>query len=266
MKTKVSIWYHNKVELPNMLYATMLCGLSLMYSSHASDTIDVAEVSGGYFLPMYGIIENESVFVDSFSIMPHLVTNQEYAEFVRENRNWLRSQVRPLFADESYLSYWTSDTTFADSLALAPVTNVSWFAAKAYCECQGMRLPTTNEWEFVAMADQHNVDARKDSLYTASILRAYETRGTNLFPVGLHPPNMWGVYDIHTYVWEWTSDFNAIMISGENRDNNNAGLFCGAGSLGATDLMNYAAFMRYAFRNSIEATYTLRGLGFRCVK
>ncbi len=264
MLNRVSIWYGKMNSIQRSLLASMIFGLSLMYSSHASDTNHMADVSGGYFVPMYGVVDNESVFVDSFSIMPHLVTNQEFLTFVRENRKWMKSNVRRLFADEGYLSYWTSDTTFTDSLKFAPVASVSWFAAKAYCECQGMRLPTTNEWEFVAMADSKVVDARKDSVYTASILKAYELRGTNLLPVGLYPPNIWGVYDIHKYVWEWTSDFNAIMISGENRDNNNAGLFCGAGSLGASDLMNYAAFMRYAFRNSIEAKYTLRGLGFRC--
>jgi formylglycine-generating enzyme required for sulfatase activity len=43
-------------------------------------------------------------------------------------------------------------------------------------------------------------------------------------------------------------------------------LFCAAGAVGATDLMNYAAFMRYAFRGSIKANYAMRNLGFRCAK
>ena len=43
-------------------------------------------------------------------------------------------------------------------------------------------------------------------------------------------------------------------------------LFCGSGSVNATDLMNYAAFMRYAFRGSIKANYTTKNLGFRCAK
>ena len=30
--------------------------------------------------------------------------------------------------------------------------------------------------------------------------------------------------------------------------------------------MNYAAFMRYAFRGSIKANYTTKNLGFRCAK
>ena len=34
------------------------------------------------------------------------------------------------------------------------MTNISWFAAKEYCECQGKRLATLDEWEYVAMADE----------------------------------------------------------------------------------------------------------------
>ena len=30
--------------------------------------------------------------------------------------------------------------------------------------------------------------------------------------------------------------------------------------------MNYAAFMRYAFRGSLKANYSTRNLGFRCAK
>ena len=73
---------------------------------------------------------------------------------------------------------------------------------------------------------------------------------------------------MHGLVWEWTSDFNSIFLSGESRkdkdtDNN---LFCGSGSVNATDLMNYAAFMRYAFRGSLKAKYTTKNLGFRCAQ
>ena len=43
-------------------------------------------------------------------------------------------------------------------------------------------------------------------------------------------------------------------------------LFCGAGSLGASDRANYPAFMRFGFRSSLRAGYTVHNLGFRCAK
>ncbi|HEU5123837.1 MAG TPA: formylglycine-generating enzyme family protein, partial [Verrucomicrobiae bacterium] len=43
-------------------------------------------------------------------------------------------------------------------------------------------------------------------------------------------------------------------------------LFCGAGSVGAKDVRNFPAFMRYGFRSSLKANYCVHNLGFRCAK
>ena len=86
--------------------------------------------------------------------------------------------------------------------------------------------------------------------------------------VGSTFENYWGIYDMHGLVWEWVYNFNAVLISGESRkdvDTDNK-LFCAGGSVGSTDLMNYAAFMRYAFRGSIKANYCIQNLGFRCAQ
>jgi formylglycine-generating enzyme required for sulfatase activity len=37
-----------------------------------------------------------------------------------------------------------------ESAAAQPVTQVSWFAAQAYCEAQHARLPDWYEWELAA--------------------------------------------------------------------------------------------------------------------
>lgn len=69
-------------------------------------------------------------------------------------------------------------------------------------------------------------------------------------------------------VWEWTSDFNSVMISGESRkdgDKDNS-LFCVGGSVNASDLMDCAPFMCFAFRGSVKASYCIQSLGFRCAK
>ncbi|UZH56817.1 formylglycine-generating enzyme family protein [Salinimicrobium tongyeongense] len=227
----------------------------------------MVEVRGGEFIPLYGT--KTEVPVGNFLMDVYPVTNAEFLEFVEQNPRWRKSQVKQLFADENYLRSWKNDLSLgSDNLPNSPVTNVSWFAAKNYCECQDKRLPSIDEWEYVAMANETSPDARSEKSYNQYILSWYETPNTFKNTVGNTFKNYWGVFDLHGLVWEWTSDFNSVMIGGESRqdstgDNN---LFCGAAAVGATDLMNYAAFMRYAFRGSVKARYSVKNLGFRCVR
>lgn len=235
-------------------------------ASFAQDKeIEMARIKGGEFLPLYGV-DSARVAVKTFLLDIYPVTNADYLKFVQKNPDWSKSRVIKLFADERYLYHWKSDLNISEeTLPNAPITNVSWFAAKKYCECQGKRLPTLDEWEYAAMADETSPDARIKDSYNQKILSWYETPKTFDNPIGSNSRNYWGVYDLHGLVWEWALDFNSVLISGESRKGNSTdrNLFCG-GAVGATDLMNYAAFMRYAFRGSIKARYSIKNLGFRC--
>lgn len=230
-------------------------------------TEKMARVGSGSYLPLYGT-KNE-VKVDAFMMDVFPVTNQEFLDFVKKHPRWKRSQVKSLFADDHYLNTWQNDETLGENqLPNSPVTNVSWYAAKEYCKCQGKRLPTMDEWEYAAMASKTKPDARTDESYNQYILNWYETPKTYDNEIGKTFKNYWGIYDLHGLVWEWTSDFNSVMISGESRkgSSGDTNLFCGGAAVGASDLMNYAAFMRYALRGSIKANYSVKNLGFRCVK
>nr|WP_321228418.1 formylglycine-generating enzyme family protein [uncultured Psychroserpens sp.] len=225
-------------------------------------------IEGSRYLPLYGR-DSTVVEVKDFEMDVYPVTNAQYKEFVNNFPKWQKSKALKLFVDKSYLANWTSDLELKISEKTnSPVSYVSWFAAKAYCECQGKRLPTVDEWEYAAMADETTKDARVKSEYNAKILTWYEAPRSNENTIGLNPKNVWGVHDLHGLVWEWTLDFNSVLITGESRkdvdkDNN---LFCGSAAVNATDLMNYAAFMRYAIRGSLKAKYSMKNLGFRCVK
>ena len=229
---------------------------------------NMALIGSGSYVPLYGD-DSIRVEVQSFNMDVYPVTNAEYEIFLKEYPAWNKDKVIALYADKNYLTQFDESGNLShDANPNAAATNVSWFAAKKYCECQGKRLPTLDEWEFAAMADETTPDARKKSTYNEYILSWYETPRTFNKEVGGTFKNYWGVYDMHGLVWEWTLDFNSVLISGESRkdmdkDNN---LFCGAAAIGASDLMNYAAFMRYAFRGSLKARYSVRNLGFRCAQ
>ena len=71
-------------------------------------------------------------------------------------------------------------------------------------------------------------------------------------------PDFHGVRGLHGLVWEWVVDFNTAMVTGESRADTGLerDLFCGAGSVGAKDTTDYAAFMRQALRSSLQANNT----------
>ena len=147
------------------------------------------------------------------------------------------------------------------------VVNVSWFAAQAFCNARGHDLPTVAQWEFAARASETLADGGADSDYRKQILEWYAQHSDPLTEeMGQSRENYWGIHDMHGLVWEWTLDFSSALTSGESRADSavDTQLYCASGSVGAADPSDYAAFMRYGFRSSLEATYGLPNLGFRC--
>jgi formylglycine-generating enzyme required for sulfatase activity len=225
-------------------------------------------VKGGTYIPLFrGSGEAKPGKVQSFLMDKYPVTNAEFLEFVKANPQWQRSSVKRIFADKSYLKHWEGDTKpGADIIPQSPVTNVSWFAAKAYAEWCGKRLPTVAEWEYAASAGKTKPNAVNDRENINRILQWYSQRSSKLEKVGSTDKNYWGVYDMFGLIWEWTYDFNSILITGDSRGDSNPAqtVFCGNNAGG--DAGNYPAFMRYGFRSSLKANYTVHNLGFRCVK
>ena len=158
------------------------------------------------------------------------VTNAEFAEFVRKHPEWRRDRVTPLFAEQQYLAHWTSATEPDAAIVHQPVVQVSWFAASAYCEARGARLPTWYEWEYAE---------------TASKSRAH---------------------DLHAVAWEWVYDLSSLLVSGDNREQSDPDSlrFCGPGALTMEQKENYATIMRIAMLSSVQARYTSATMGFRC--
>lgn len=255
---------------------SILCGLFLLgicSSIQAQKLIParMSHIQGGTFVPLYGS-DTLPLEVDAFYLDQYPVSNSEYRAFVEANPQWRKSMVKKLFADEGYLRNWTTDFIMGpeeEKIANSPVTQVSWFAAKAYCECQGKRLPTVKEWEFAALASENNPNASRDAAFYQRSLDWYSQPNPKyLPPVDSGFRNYYEVYGLIGMVWEWTLDFNSSLLVGESRANSSLDrqLFCGAGASSSKDVENYVAFMRYAFRSSLKANYTVSNLGFRCAK
>ncbi|RYZ73601.1 MAG: formylglycine-generating enzyme family protein [Lysobacteraceae bacterium] len=205
-----------------------------------------------------------------FALMRQPVTNAEFLDFVRSHPQWRRDRVARVFAEPRYLSHWSAaDALGSKALPGQPVTQVSWFAAQAYCEAQGARLPSWDEWEYAAAADETRRDARRDPAWRERILRWYSRPSSQALPrAGLQAPNAYGVQDLHGLVWEWTEDFSSLLVAADNRNQGDAdnAKFCGAGALSMDDRDNYAVLMRVAMLSSLEADDTTGNVGFRCAK
>lgn len=198
------------------------------------------------------------------------VTNAEFLDFVRRNPDWQRGRAPEVFAEPRYLKHWQGPTTLGPAaLPEQPVTNVSWFAAQAYCEAQGARLPTWAEWEYAAAADETRADARSDPAWRERILAWYSLPSNRpLAAVGQGPADLHGVRDLHGLVWEWVEDYSAMLVSADNRDQGDPDnlKFCGAGALAMDDRENYAVLMRVAMLSALQAEDTTANLGFRCAR
>lgn len=226
----------------------------------------MAEIEGGTVELLFPIEGEEATPIAAFRMDRYPVTNREFLDFVTANPSWARSSVPEVFATVGYLAGWQSDFHIGDLNPEAPVTNVSWFAAAAYCEARGDRLPTEAEWEYVGKAGQLSPNGTLEPGYNERVLTLTASRSSTPGPVGQSDPNYFGVYDMHGSVWEWVFDIGAGMATGDSRSEGDRRLqlVCGGGSAGASDKSDYAAFLRYAFRNGLEGNYSNGSLGFRC--
>jgi formylglycine-generating enzyme required for sulfatase activity len=83
-----------------------------------------------------------------------------------------------------------------------PVTTVTWFEARAYCDKLKKRLPTEAEWEKAAKG---GTEERPTKLFEYAWYNANALQGTK--PVGKLKPNGYGIYDMLGNVREWTNDW-----------------------------------------------------------
>ncbi|MBI2340880.1 MAG: SUMF1/EgtB/PvdO family nonheme iron enzyme [Deltaproteobacteria bacterium] len=96
-----------------------------------------------------------------------------------------------------------------------PAVFVTWPEAKAYCEAQGKRLPTGEEWERAARGPQgyeygtHSGTLNHQEAQYCSVSEAVHATNESdvvhaAVDVKSFQPNGYGVYDMTGNVWEWT--------------------------------------------------------------
>jgi formylglycine-generating enzyme required for sulfatase activity len=238
-------------------------------AASAGDATYVSIPAGTFVSVLTNGASTAPTSVASFAMRATPVTNNEFRAFLTTHPEWLRGRAPATFVDSSYLHRWQSDSSAGTALAGdQPVTSVSWFAAQAFCESEGARLPTWYEWEYVAAANETRADARRSPEWRAHILAWYAQSSSTPVPAVGGPANFYGVRDMHGLIWEWVDDFNALLVSADSRNQGDPDKlqFCGAGAISLQDRENYAVLMRIALLSSLNAPDTTNNLGFRCAR
>lgn len=182
--------------------------------SMGSDSQLIKQLCKAQDLP-YDYLSSETpahmVTVSSFYIDKYEVTNKEFKKFIDQVPSWQKTNIPDSFHNGDYLKSWT-DNSYPPGQGNLPVNYVSWYAAMAYAQWLGKRLPTEAEWEYAARAGIKNKKYPWGSDKIDSTFANYGNYVKKLTAGGTYKPNAYGIYDLAGNVWEycldeWDQDF-----------------------------------------------------------
>lgn len=160
-----------------------------------------------------------TVSVDAFYLDKYPVTNAQYKLFMDANPEWQKlriptkwhewgnPKILALFSrihDGGYLINWNGND-FPIGKGDHPVTHISWYAAMAYAQWVGKRLPTEAEWEKAALGGVPKQKYPWGNFMNSDNANCGENVGDTTH-VGKYPANNFGLFDMVGNTWEWCLD------------------------------------------------------------
>lgn len=264
-----------------------------------ADTSKWATIPAGEF--HHGQFDDMATIDKDYEMMVYLVTNQQYAEFLNaaladgtikadgdkivgfypgDKFNGAKHEERieagdwiyiPLNDPSLKLNFDRKVFTVKQGWGNHPMTMVSWFGARGYCDYYGWQLPTELEWEKAARGNDDRPFpwgydiARNNANYYASRdpFEDISSSGSRTTPIGFYngktyggystidSPSPHGIYDMAGNVWQWTGDVYEFQhyryLRGGSKD-------------------TYDMDLRIWVRNNATPTYYSPSVGFRCVR
>ena len=208
------------------------------------------------------------VNLDAYWIDQTPVTNVMFTQFlnVMEEMN----RVDPAWADLSSTIFHITKTNGGwqaqKNYEQHPVVMVNWFAAQAYCQWAGRRLPTEAEWEKAA----RGTDGRKYPWGNAEPNKGLMNFGGQIggttrvgsYPQGASP---YGALDMAGNVWEWVADWYDKDYYNQSPGKNPPGPSTGQDRvMRGGSWYHYGRRFRVYFRTANRPEMGSGDLSFRC--
>jgi len=256
-------------------------------------------VPAGEFLE--GQFNHDGWIENDFEIMVTDVTNQQYAQYLNEALTGGSIKI----VDEQLVGYYPGDEfhgyrheekieagdwlhiplddpslrlnfdgvefTVKSGYENHPMTVVTWFGAKAYCEFYGWRLPSELEWEKAARGEDgrpyplgEDIVRNQANFYSSrDPFEKFNGKQGDTTPVGFYNGNSYdgyvtldaaspyGLYDMAGNVEQWTGDVYELQHYRYLRGGSKA---------------SYGYDLRVWSRNNATPTYFSPNVGFRCAR
>jgi serine/threonine protein kinase len=188
------------------------------------------------------------------------VTYEAYRRFVLANPEWQKDRIDGKYHDGHYLEDWNGNE-YRDGLDNYPVIFVSWYAARAYAQWAGKRLPSEAEWEYACRAGTTTVFWWGDSFDPG---RA-NVNNKGSIPAAEPHKNPWGLYDMTGNLWEMTSSLaNPYPYRSDDGREDPGATGVRASRGGGWESVEEALWSGY--RGMIAATTCDNSQGFRCAR
>jgi formylglycine-generating enzyme required for sulfatase activity len=187
------------------------------------------------------------------------VTYEAYRRFILANPQWQKDRIDPRYHNGKYLFDWNGNE-YRRGLDNYPVFFVSWYAARAFAEWAGKRLPTEAEWEYACRAGTTTTYWWGNEFDPA---RANGNERGALPPQERHR-NPWGLYEMSGNLWEWTSSAKAPYPY--RSDDGREGRIPGLGRVLRGGSWSSQWVQESTYRGSVSEDLCNDATGFRCAR